>query len=49
MIKMKSLARTYVWWPLIDKDIERVIQECKRSVASPTDYAGGFASSTIIK
>ena len=28
MTKTKSLARMYVWWPSIDKDIERSLQEC---------------------
>ena len=25
---MKALARSYVWWPLIDTDIESVVKEC---------------------
>ena len=25
---MKALARSYVWWPNIDKDIERTVQQC---------------------
>ena len=28
MTKMKALARMYVWWPLIDKDIELSVQKC---------------------
>ena len=28
MTKMKSLARMYVWWPLIDKDIENSVCQC---------------------
>ena len=28
MTKMKALARMYVWWPLIDRDIEKSVQEC---------------------
>ena len=27
--RMKSLARSYVWWPCIDKDIERTVKSCK--------------------
>ena len=28
MVKMKSLARVYVWWPKIDNDIEQMVREC---------------------
>ena len=27
--KMKSLARSYVWWPGLDDDITRTIQQCE--------------------
>ena len=26
--RMKSLARSYVWWPQIDKDLESTVQKC---------------------
>ena len=29
MTKTKSLARMYVWWPSIDKDIEKSVQLCQ--------------------
>ena len=28
MVKVKTLARNYVWWPKIDKDIEQMIKCC---------------------
>ncbi|XP_054279051.1 uncharacterized protein K02A2.6-like [Macrosteles quadrilineatus] len=27
--KMKALARSYVWWPKIDQEIEEMVKECK--------------------
>lgn len=29
IVKMKMLARSYVWWPNIDSDIENVSAACK--------------------
>ena len=28
MSRMKSLARMYVWWPGLDKDIEELVKTC---------------------
>ena len=28
IVKMKSLARQYVWWPNIDADIEAIVRKC---------------------
>ncbi len=25
---MKSLARSYIWWPNMDKEIEEVVKSC---------------------
>ena len=38
MTKMKSLARMYVWWPVLDKDIEesvRLCNECQLNQSNP--------------
>lgn len=29
MVKMKTLARSYVWWPKMDKDIEDLVKSCR--------------------
>ena len=29
MTRMKALARSYVWWPSIDKDVEAAVRHCK--------------------
>ena len=26
---MKALARSYIWWPKMDKDIERLVKKCR--------------------
>jgi len=28
MTKMKAIARSYVWWPNVDSDIERMVSKC---------------------
>ena len=28
IVKMKSLAHSYIWWPKIDKDIEHLAKSC---------------------
>ena len=29
IVRMKSLSRSYVWWPNLDKDIEALVRQCK--------------------
>ena len=36
---MKNLARSYLWWPLLDMDIESMVKECtacQRKQQSPS-------------
>ena len=28
IVEMKSLARSYIWWPKIDKDVEHLAKSC---------------------
>ena len=38
IVKTKALARSYVWWPNLDKDIENLVNSCKhcqKLLASP--------------
>ena len=28
IIRMKKIARSYVWWPSIDKELEQLVQDC---------------------
>jgi len=51
MNKMKSLARSYVWWPQLDEDIDSVVRECSicRELQTPerertTVYIYGVSS-----
>ncbi|XP_049294146.1 uncharacterized protein K02A2.6-like [Anopheles funestus] len=42
MVKMKSLARSYVYWPGIDMDIERTAKscpECARQASAPPKFS----------
>lgn len=36
IVKMKAVARSYVWWPGIDTDIERVCKECTTCIEEST-------------
>ncbi|CAI6365252.1 unnamed protein product [Macrosiphum euphorbiae] len=33
IVKMKSIARSYIWWPGIDSDIESITKECMKCLA----------------
>ncbi|KAL1447833.1 hypothetical protein WDU94_013915, partial [Cyamophila willieti] len=35
--KMKSIARNYVWWPSIDKDIEHLCKKCENCLKENAD------------
>ena len=29
MVRMKAIARSYMWWPRMDADIEQLLRECR--------------------
>lgn len=35
IVKTKGLARSYVWWPKIDTDIEKIVGSCQELSSSP--------------
>lgn len=37
IVRMKALARSYVWWPRIDHDIESIIRKCETCLINSKD------------
>ena len=37
VVKMKTLARSYLWWPGMDQEIERCVKECVACQSSRKD------------
>ena len=55
MTRMKALARMYVWWPLLDKDIEQSVRQCHlcqqqhaAPAVAPLDFAGPVQGKMIL-
>ena len=50
MARMKSLARGYVWWPGVDKDIETCVKECGacQSTSKMPPTSSGMAGETLV-
>ena len=47
MVKMKQLARRYMWWPNIDRDIEQIVRACEmcqENAKSPTSATTASSS-----
>ena len=43
VVRMKALARSYVWWPGIDQDIENVVRCCQTCQANQSRPAAAVA------
>gem|GEM_PF-4243629 len=41
IVKMKTLARTYFWWPALDKDIENIGKSCKLCLENSNNSVKG--------
>ena len=39
IVRKKAVARSYFWWPQIDKDIERKAKSCTTCASNPTTAA----------
>ena len=37
MARMKALARSYVWWPGMDREIEHYVKECSDCQSTQKD------------
>lgn len=35
IVKTKALARLYIWWPCLYKDIESIVRNCQQLLSSP--------------
>jgi len=46
MARMKSLARGYMWWPGLDKDIEETLRVCERVSHLPVHKEVSTSSTT---
>ncbi|CAK1603087.1 unnamed protein product [Parnassius mnemosyne] len=45
IVKMKSMARSYVWWPNIDADLEAICKQCKTCAAEAQASPHAFPQS----
>ncbi|XP_055915366.1 uncharacterized protein K02A2.6-like [Eupeodes corollae] len=43
VVKMKCLARGYVWWHMIDEDIAKVVQQCPQCQSTANVPRGSFS------
>lgn len=43
IVKMKSFARSYLWWPSIDKDIEHLAASCSLCLLERSNCHGNVS------
>ena len=47
VIRMTALARMFVWWVIIDRDIETVVKQCEQIQPSPPVARGSGLLSVV--
>lgn len=50
IVKMKQIARNYVWWENIDRDLEGIAREClfNIKIIQPTGPAHAYFNTTQV-
>ena len=53
MVRMKATARSFVWWPVLDRDVESIVRSCstcqeqRNKPASSTQLILGYTGKVL--